>query len=333
MTETGDEDAAPIELIVDRVRTGGCETRVTRVGMTGAGGDHDGPSPLSFVLVGGVGVAATYFEFLAPTLAERGDVYALDLPGFAGMPRPEEQPTAAFFASQVEGVLDHYGLVDPVVIGHSMGTQVVTELLIARPGISRAVLVSPVIDDAHPDVATQGIRFAQSATHETAHLAMTALSAYILCGVVYFLTVLPHMMRYRLIDRVPLVEARTLLIRGEFDRTSPRRLHSRLVGRMRDASRWEIEGAAHSVINAHAVGVAKLTLKHVDGSLRARGRMTDEEADLPRVRDKGLALILRATGSRAAEWFSALRGDDEGVQRAKTEHARILWQAYRRSPR
>lgn len=339
MTESDAADAAPIDLIVDRVRTRGCETRVTRVAMTGEGAPAEGRaaraarsarSARSFVLVGGVGVAATYFEFLAPTLAERGDVYALDLPGFAGMPRPEEQPTAAFFAAQVEGVLDHYGLVDPVVIGHSMGTQVVTELLIARPGITCAVLVSPVIDDAHPDVVTQGIRFAQSAARETAHVAATALSAYILCGVVYFLTVLPHMMRYRLIDRVPLVGARVLLIRGEFDRSSTRRLHSRLVARMRDASRWEIEGAAHSVINAHAVGVAKLTLGHLDGTLRRRGRMSDDEADLPRIRDAGPALILGALGSRAAEWFSALRGDDGGVQRAKTAHARILWQAYSR---
>ncbi len=53
---------------------------------------------LSFVLVAGIGVASSYFEFLAPLLAEEGEVYALDLPGFGGVPASGEHPTAQFFA-------------------------------------------------------------------------------------------------------------------------------------------------------------------------------------------------------------------------------------------
>ncbi|QJU56067.1 alpha/beta fold hydrolase [Herbiconiux sp. SALV-R1] len=296
--------------------------------MTGAEHADDTGSRKAFVLVGGVGVAATYFEFLAPTLAERGDVYALDLPGFAGLPRPGVQPTAVFFAEQVAAVLDHYGLDDPVVIGHSMGTQVVTELLISRPGITEAVLVSPVINDRERALPVQALRFAQSASRETLHLALTAVSAYVLCGLVYFLTVLPHMMRYRIVDRVALVPARLLFIRGQFDTTSPRRFHLRLAKAARSASTWEIEGAAHSVINAHAVGVAKLTLGFVDGELARRGQMSSEEADLPEPVGGGLPLVLKAMGSRAAEWVSALRRDERGVARAKAQHAKLLWQAY-----
>ncbi|WP_368499047.1 alpha/beta fold hydrolase [Herbiconiux sp. A18JL235] len=322
------DDEVPLELIVDRVRSRGATTRVTRVSMTG-GKDSDEPAARkSFVLVGGVGVAATYFEFLAPTLAELGDVYALDLPGFAGLPRPHEQPTAAFFAEQVSAVLDHYGLDDPVLIGHSMGTQVVIELLIDRPGITEAVLVSPVINDQERALPLQALRFAQSASRETLHLALTAFSAYLLCGLVYFLTVLPHMMRYRVVDRVALVQARLLLIRGQLDTTSPRRFHARLARAARSASTWEIEGAAHSVINAHAVGVAKLTVGFVDGRLARRGGMSSEEADLPEPVGGGVSLVLKAMGSRAAEWVSALRRDERGVARAKAEHAKLLWRAY-----
>lgn len=316
----------PLELTVDHVESGENTTRVTRVVMTGAGDAH------SFVLVGGIGVAATYFEFLAPTLARRGDVYALDLPGFAGMPRPEtEQPTTGFFADQVEAVLEHYGLENPVLIGHSMGTQVVTEVLVRRPRLTHAVLVSPVINDAEPGVFAQALRFAQSSARESLHLALTALSAYMLCGAVYFLTVLPHLLRYRIVERIPLVHARVLLIRGEFDTSSPRRFHSRLVAAAADARRWEIEGAAHSIINGHAIGVARLTLRHLDGELERRGRMPEAEAVLPPAPHGDLAMVLSAVRARAAEWMSALRRDERGVAQAKAAHARILWRAY--SPR
>ncbi|WP_236967829.1 alpha/beta fold hydrolase [Microbacterium aurantiacum] len=319
------EDAPDVD--VEHVGDGRRLTRVTRVQTTS--GDAGRP----FVLVAGVGVAATYFEFLAPTLAESGDVFALDLPGFAGMPRPGDQPTAAFFADRVEEVLDHYGLVDPVIIGHSMGTQVVTEVLIRRPEVRHAVLVSPVVNDRESSLPLVALRFAQSATRETFHLAMTALSAYILCGVVYFARVLPHLLRYRLIERLPLVAASVLLIRGEFDPTSPRRFHSRLVAAARDARRWEIRGAAHSIINAHAIGAADLVVRHANDAIAPKGRMPAEKAVVPPPPHAGVDIVLSALRERFAEWWSAARGDEAGVERAKERHARILWSAYSRSGR
>jgi pimeloyl-ACP methyl ester carboxylesterase len=313
----------PIELTVDHVVTGGATTRVTRVETSAA------ENARAFVLVAGIGVAATYFEFLAPALAQRGDVYALDLPGFAGVPRAAgQEPTTSFFADQVEAVLAHYALENPVLIGHSMGTQVVTEVLTRRPDLTHAVLVSPVVNEAEASVRTQALRFAQSATHESFHLAMTALSAYILCGFVYFLTVLPHMLRYRMTRRIAEVEAKILFIRGEFDTTSPRRWHSRLVAVARDAWRWEIEGASHSIINGHARGVARLAVDLVSGELARKGRMADDAAETPPPRRSDVAMVFAALGARVAEWFSALRHDEVGVARAKAEHARILWRAY-----
>ncbi|MFZ8477500.1 hypothetical protein ACO1MN_14675, partial [Staphylococcus aureus] len=91
------------------------------------------------------------------------------------------------------------------------------------------------------------VRFVQSTARESLHIAVMAVSAYLLCGFLYFAEALPHMLRYRISDRIRLLDARLLLNRGEFDRPSPRRLHSRLVARARDARRWEIQGAAHSI--------------------------------------------------------------------------------------
>ncbi|MFF0911715.1 alpha/beta fold hydrolase [Microbacterium enclense] len=311
---------APADVDVQTVVNDGARTRVTRM-STGTDGRP-------FVLIAGIGVAATYFEFLAPLLAQEGEVFALDLPGFGGMPHPGEAPTPAFFADQVEAVIARYGLEDPVLIGHSMGTQVVTEVLARRDDLRHAVLVSPVVDEQHATVLEQGVRFAQSTARESFHLAMTALSAYLLCGMLYFLEVLPHMLRYRISDRIGLGSARLLLIRGEFDRPSPRRFHSRLVAAAPSAARWEIRGAAHSIINGHAVGVARLVSRHLAGDLPARGRLSSEEAAVPPADHADVRMVLSAIDSRFAEWFSALRRDEDGVERAKARHARLLWRAY-----
>jgi len=315
----------PPRVEVERVRHADAWTRVTRLPS------RDAPGGRPFVLVAGIGVASTYFEFLAPVLAARGDVYALDLPGFAGVPRSAEQPTIAFFADHVGQVLDHYGLHDAVLVGHSMGTQVVVEVLTRRPGLTQAVLISPVVDDLEPSAPAQAVRFVVSAAHETPHLAVTALTAYLLCGAVYLATVLPHLLRYPMVERVAEVRAATLLIRGEHDRTSPRRFQNRLAARMADARSWEIRGAAHSVLNAHAVGVADLVVRHVDGDLPRRGRVESAQAAVPAPPRSDPRLLLDAATSRARGWFAALVGDDAGVQRAKGAHALTLWRAYFRS--
>ncbi|MDJ1114128.1 alpha/beta fold hydrolase [Microbacterium dauci] len=312
----------PTDVTVDHVEVHGARTRITHVESIAEG------SPPSFILVAGVGVAASYFEFLAPILARHGQVFALDLPGFAGMPRPDDQPTAAYFADHVEAVIEKFALENPVLIGHSMGTQIVTEVLHRRTELSHGVLVSPVVNDREAAPQKVALRFGQSATKESMHVALMALSAYLLCGVVYFLTVLPHLLRYRLVDRIADVEASILLIRGEFDTTSPRRFHSRLVDAASRSRRWEILGASHSIINGHAVGVADLVLRHIGDELPQRGQLTSEEASVPPARHSDVAMVWNAAMTRAAEWFSALRGDERGVARAKLAHARILWRAY-----
>ena len=316
------------ELTVEHVTCAGVKTRVTRVETS------DPASTRPFVLVAGIGVAASYFEFLAPTLAQRGDVFALDLPGFAGMPSaPGRTPTISFFADQVEAVLDRYDLRDPVLIGHSMGSQIVTEVLARRTDLTHAVLVSPVVDETASSPFRVGLRFAQSATRESLHLATIAVSAYLLCGVVYFLRVLPHMLRFRITERIGGVGASMLFIRGEFDTTSSRRFHSRLVASAASASRWEIEGASHSIINGHAAGVAKLTVQHIDGELAAKGRMEDEDAVTPPPLHVDVAMVLGAIKARMLEWVSAIRRDERGVAQAKEEHAEILHEAYDGSAR
>jgi pimeloyl-ACP methyl ester carboxylesterase len=187
-----------------------------RISTLGSAGDR------AFVLVPGIGVSSDYFERLAPHLDAHGTVHALDLPGFAGVAHPGRGVEIREYADLVGAAIDGLGLDDPVLVGHSMGTQVVADLAARRPGISTVVLISPVVDPAARSVPRAALRFLRSSVREPTRIKVLAIRAYLVCGVRWFLRVLPRMMRYRIEDRLPAIRASTLVIRGEHDAVAPR---------------------------------------------------------------------------------------------------------------
>lgn len=216
-----------------------------RVSTIGADGDR------AFVLVAGIGVASNYYENLAPGLGEFGPVHALDLPGFAGVPYPKRRMSIQRYAAVLGTVIDELGLVDPVLVGHSMGTQVVSELASQRPELSTLVLIGPVTNPRERSLPKLAFR-----------VAMLATGAYLLCGFRWFSAVLPRMMRYRIEEVLPSIQAHTLLIRGEHDSLVPRSWLREMAELLPRASTREIEGAAHSVMYDHAKDVAELCVDH-----------------------------------------------------------------------
>lgn len=241
---------------VRQVRRGGLRVRVSSVG------EEDGRR--AFVLVPGIGVSSTYFVRLAPELNRFGPVHALDLPGFGGVPHPRHALSIREYADLVGAAIDDLDLTDPVLVGHSMGTQMVADLLARRPELSTGVLIGPVVEEGKRRVLTQAARFLRSSWHEPGMVKLLAISSYLVCGVRWFARILPRMMRYPVEDALPQVRAHTLVIRGEFDAVAPRGWVRR-VGELLPSSRlWEIGGAAHSVMYAHAEEVARLCVRHAD---------------------------------------------------------------------
>jgi pimeloyl-ACP methyl ester carboxylesterase len=306
------------DVSVQRVRHEDVWARVSTVGRTGE---------RTFVLVPGIGVAATYFERLAPALNEFGPVHALDLPGFGGVPHPPHARHMSIpdYAALVGRVIDELGLKDPVVLGHSMGTQVVAELAAQRPELTTIVLLGPVMNRHERRVPVAGLRFAQSSLREPRRVALLAVGAYLLCGPRWFSRVLPEMMHYPIEDTVPRIRASALLIRGEHDRLVPQEWIEELAESMPHARAWEIPGAAHSVMHAHAEEVARLCVEH------ARAPQPDrDEAELKRYpdaeidrseEDAPIADPLGAARGRVTELVGILTDDDSLIAEGKTQHA------------
>lgn len=222
-----------------------------------------GTSERTFVMVHGIGVSSDYFEPLAHALHEHGNVLLLDLPGFGGLPRPDRPLTIAGFADIVHAGIEAEGVQDPVLIGHSMGAQVVVDLLARHHLASRAVLIGPVVNPAEPSLRQQAWRFFQSATHETGRVRLLASRAYVRCGPAWFVEVLPAMMRYPMREKLPQVQADTLLITGEHDTVVPAPWVEEMLTLLPRARHELIPGAAHNVVYEHWQPVADLTLEHL----------------------------------------------------------------------
>ncbi len=97
----------------------------------------------TFMLLHGFPYSTHTFDVLAPLLAERGDVVAVDLPGFGFTERPEPDDPSVIvdpYAADaqpvlVAGLLDRLGVEEAVVVGHGYGARVALDTALARPEI------------------------------------------------------------------------------------------------------------------------------------------------------------------------------------------------------
>lgn len=254
------------EVEVRRVAWQSTYARVSTIGRTGE---------RAFVLVPGIGVSSNYFERLAAQLNGYGPVHALDLPGFGGVPHPKSRRmTIGDYADLVGKVIDELGLVDPVLVGHSMGTQVVADLAARYPEgfagqssgrepLSSIILLGPVLSPADRTLSRATGRFLAAARKEPPRVAVLATEAYLLCGVRWFSRVLPEMMHYPIEDTLPKVQSNTLVISGALDALCPPEWIDQVMELLPSGRVEIIEHAAHSIMHAHADAVAALAVAHV----------------------------------------------------------------------
>src|SRR5690606_12966074 len=114
------------------------------VAVTPLEGPVGGPA---FVLVHGIGVSSRYFRPLALELVRHGSVYLIDLPGYGAAPDPRTEVTLDGHADAVASLLRGLTARETVVVGHSMGAQVVVSLARRHPPlVSRLVLLGPTME-------------------------------------------------------------------------------------------------------------------------------------------------------------------------------------------
>ncbi len=220
----------------------------------------ESPAVPTFALVHGLGISSRFFVPLAHDLAPHGRVLLFDLPGFHDLPRPRHRMSIVDFADVVKRALDELEVIDPLLVGHSMGAQVVAEILAQYPSYSSAaMLVGPVVVADERRLAEVLRRFLQAARYESPGNTLSALAAYARAGVRWIGDTMPKVIAYPIETRLPLSRARLLLVSGEHDRVSPLAWRTRLASEVTGAQVLTVPGAAHGVVHdSHQVLAGEL---------------------------------------------------------------------------
>jgi len=149
-------------------------------------GDPD--APLTVVLVHGIGMGRKVFGDLVLQLEDEAYVIALDLPGYGDAPEPPRTPTIERMADLVAAYLRHLGRGPVLLLGHSMGTQVVTEVAVRHPDtVGRLVLVAPTVDRRHRRALRQLWRLGRDLWGESPKVLLLGAREYVRAG--------PHLRR------------------------------------------------------------------------------------------------------------------------------------------
>jgi pimeloyl-ACP methyl ester carboxylesterase len=89
------------------------------------------------------------FAEVIPLLTRERRVIAVDTPGYGASDPVRGQPTVSDYAGAVVQVLDAFGVVEAIVVGHHTGAVIAVEMAAAFPQrVERVVLSGPVYTDA-----------------------------------------------------------------------------------------------------------------------------------------------------------------------------------------
>lgn len=235
-------------------------------------GDDDEGQP--FLLVHGIGVSSRYFTRLARVLARSGAVHVVELPGFGGAPRPEEPLSVEEHAATVTAYVRAAQLDRPVLVGHSMGVQVVVESALQDPDLFPAVVaIGGVVDPGARSAPRQALRLAHDTLLEPPLANWAVLRDYARTGPRWYLRTLPVMLGYPTEEALPRLPVPLLVIRGELDPIAPHDWAEQMWRLAPDARLVEIEGAAHVAMYSRPQAVAEEILAHATAAAGA-GRET-----------------------------------------------------------
>lgn len=208
-----------------------------------------GPGVPNVVMVHGLGVSSHYMVPTALRLAPHCAVYAPDLPGFGMSAHPRHVLNIPQLADALDAWMDAVGLRGAAFIGNSMGCQVIVDLAVRYPErVERAVLTGPTFDrEARSSLLALLWRLSRDRHWEPKALSPIIVTDYLSAGLGRIAVTLRYGLRDPIEQKLPLMQASTLVVHGEHDSVSPLPWVRRVVRLLPSARLVIIPGASHAV--------------------------------------------------------------------------------------
>lgn len=217
-----------------------------------------------FVLVHGIGMGRIVYADVAPILAQRGRVLAVDLPGFGDSPEPGTETTIEETAGNLARFVRELGFGRVILVGHSMGTQVCAQLAVDHPELVEGlVLIAPTVNRHERSAVKQAERMMQDLRGEGIKVLATGLYAYFKTNPRWFANKLKVMLAHHLENICARVQVPTLVLAGETDRVCPLEWVEEVAAVLPRSTMHLIPDRGHEAIIKSAEPVASMILDYV----------------------------------------------------------------------
>lgn len=204
------------------------------------------------VMVHGIGVSGDYFVPFAKVLAPQRQVHLFDLPGYGTAPKPPQPLDVAELAEVAARTVMRLGLVDPVLVGQSMGCQVVVDAIRARPGLCGGyVLIGPTVDPDARSLVRLAVRLGEDVLRETPANNLLVLRDYVRMGLVRFLRTSRYMVEDHIEENIAGCPMPGLVVRGDHDPIARPDWIRRLAALAPHATSVDVPRGAHNVQHTH----------------------------------------------------------------------------------
>lgn len=217
------------------------------------------------VLIHGLGISTRYLAPAMRELATRRNVFAPDLPGWGDSSKPRQVLNIPELADALADWMKIVKIERAVLIGHSLGSQIAAEFAVryARR-CEKLVLASATFEIGKRGFLRQFWRLLINAPREPLRLVYTALRDYLKFGLRRAFYTLKYSLRDKIEEKLPLIEAPTLILRGEFDTVAPQKWIDFMTARLQSGKSVTIAGGTHGVIYQSSEQFARAVCEFID---------------------------------------------------------------------
>src|SRR3954447_7384298 len=252
--------------VTDETRSAGLKGEWTRVGpyrmfARVSARPAENPGRLPVILVHGLVISSRYMEPLAGVLGRHFTVLAPDLPGFGESTKPRHALTLPELADCLYSWLRARGIERAALIGNSFGCQILAELALRHPEVvDRLVLQGPTTDPAARHLPVQIWRDFVNGRREPRPMGPLSRIDYAKAGLARAFATMRMLVRDRIEDKLPHIQAPTLVVRGSRDPVVPQEWAERAADLLPKGRLAIVEGGTHTLNYAYPHAFASTIL-------------------------------------------------------------------------
>jgi pimeloyl-ACP methyl ester carboxylesterase len=210
--------------------------------------DRAGDGRIPVILVHGLSMSSLYLLPVARYLAAEYRVYAPDLPGYGRSDKSDRVMDMAQLADCLAGWMDVMQIERAVLVGNSLGCQVIANLAVQNPGrVAQIVLTGPTMDPRARSYMKLGLAGLNQLFLEPLSFWHVLLHDYLAHGLLATIQSLGYAFRDPVEDNLRRVQSPALVVRGTKDKFVSQEWAEEVTRLLPEGRLEVLPGAGHAV--------------------------------------------------------------------------------------